>query len=100
MQDDIGLVSICTPPFTHTELAVAFLSAGKDVILEKPMAASLSECDAIIEAEKKSGRSVRHGSKPLQNTYCEFEENAGYRFDWRCRPCAGRFPMVAGACLR
>jgi predicted dehydrogenase len=53
---DIDLVSICTPPYTHAEIAVDFLNAGKNVLVEKPMAASLEECDAIIAAAKKSGK--------------------------------------------
>jgi predicted dehydrogenase len=51
----IDLVSICTPPYVHAEIAIAFLKAGKNVIVEKPMAASLEECDAMIKAAKKSG---------------------------------------------
>jgi predicted dehydrogenase len=51
----VDLVSICTPPYTHAEIAVACLKAGKHVIVEKPMAASLEECDAMIRAAKKSG---------------------------------------------
>jgi predicted dehydrogenase len=53
---DIDLVSICTPPFCHAEIAIDFLNAGKNVIVEKPMAASLQECDAMIAAAKKSGK--------------------------------------------
>ncbi|MCL2831760.1 MAG: Gfo/Idh/MocA family oxidoreductase [Treponema sp.] len=52
----IDLVSICTPPFVHAEIAIDFLKAGKNVIVEKPMAASLQECDAMINAAKKSGK--------------------------------------------
>jgi predicted dehydrogenase len=52
----IDLVSICTPPFCHAEIAVDFLGAGKNVIGEKPMAASLAECDAMIAAAEKSGK--------------------------------------------
>jgi len=57
-RDDIDLVSICTPPYTHAEIATDFLYAQKDVIVEKPMAASLEECDAILKAEKESGRTL------------------------------------------
>ncbi|MCL2213847.1 MAG: Gfo/Idh/MocA family oxidoreductase [Treponema sp.] len=53
---DIDLVSICTPPFCHAEIAIDFLNAGKNVLVEKPMAASLQECDAMIEAAKKNGK--------------------------------------------
>lgn len=54
-RDDIDLVSICTPPYTHADIACDFLLDGKHVILEKPMASSLEECDRILEAEKKGG---------------------------------------------
>ncbi|MEH7416892.1 Gfo/Idh/MocA family oxidoreductase [Neobacillus drentensis] len=53
---DIDLVSICTPPYTHAELSIAFLEARKNVLVEKPMASSLEECDAMNEAQKKSGK--------------------------------------------
>ena len=53
---DIDLVSICTPPFCHAEAVVDFLNAGKNVLVEKPMAASLQECDAMIAASEKSGK--------------------------------------------
>jgi predicted dehydrogenase len=53
---DIDLVSICTPPYCHAEIAIDFLKAGKNVIVEKPMAASLEECDAMIAAAKESGK--------------------------------------------
>jgi len=55
---DIDLVSVCTPPFCHAEIAVDFLNAGKNVLVEKPMAASLQECDAMIEAAEKSGKTL------------------------------------------
>lgn len=54
--DDIDLVSICTPPYTHAEIAIDFLKSGKDVILEKPMASSLEECDAILKAAHSNKR--------------------------------------------
>lgn len=44
---DIHLVSICTPPSTHAHIAIRLLKAGKHIIIEKPMAASLEECDEI-----------------------------------------------------
>jgi predicted dehydrogenase len=53
---DIDLVSVCTPPFCHAEITIDFLNAGKNVLVEKPMAASLQECDAMISAAKKNGK--------------------------------------------
>lgn len=56
LEQNIDLVSICTPPNTHADLAVHCLQAGKHVLLEKPMASSLEECDAILQATEKSGK--------------------------------------------
>ncbi|KKI93555.1 oxidoreductase [Bacillus sp. SA1-12] len=53
---DIDLVSICTPPYTHADTAIALLNAGKHVLVEKPMASSLEECDAMNAAAKKNGK--------------------------------------------
>ena len=53
---DIDLVSVCLPPSVHAEVAIAALEAGKHVVVEKPMASSLEECDAMIRAAGKSGR--------------------------------------------
>jgi predicted dehydrogenase len=52
---DVDLVSICLPPSAHAETAIFALEAGKHVLLEKPMAASLEECDAILAAATRSG---------------------------------------------
>jgi UDP-N-acetyl-2-amino-2-deoxyglucuronate dehydrogenase len=53
---DIHLVSICTPPYTHAEMSIDFLQAGKNVIVEKPMAMSLEECDAMIGAAEENNK--------------------------------------------
>jgi predicted dehydrogenase len=52
----IDLVSVCTPPFCHAEIAVKCLRAGLHVLVEKPMAASLEECDRMLAAAEESGR--------------------------------------------
>lgn len=53
-RDDIDLIDVCTPPYVHAEIAVNSLNAGKNVLVEKPMAASLQECDAMLEAAERS----------------------------------------------
>lgn len=55
-RDDLHLVSICTPPYTHAQIAVDMLHAGKHVLVEKPMASSLEECDRMLEAAEQSNR--------------------------------------------
>jgi predicted dehydrogenase len=56
LDDDIDLISICTPPYTHAALTVEFLEANKHVIVEKPMASSLEECDLMNEAAERTGK--------------------------------------------
>lgn len=53
---DIDLVSVCTPPYTHAETAIDLLNAKKHVLVEKPMASSLEECDAMNAAAQKNGK--------------------------------------------
>ena len=53
---DIDLVDVCTPPFVHAEISVNALNSGKNVVCEKPMAASLEECDAMLRARDRSGK--------------------------------------------
>jgi len=56
LQAGIDLVSVCMPPSFHAPVAIDFLHAGSHVIVEKPMAASLQECDDMIEAAQQSGK--------------------------------------------
>ncbi|NMA85254.1 MAG: Gfo/Idh/MocA family oxidoreductase [Epulopiscium sp.] len=57
-REDIHLISVCTPPYVHAEITIDFLKDGKNVVVEKPMAASLEECDAMIEVAKQSGKTL------------------------------------------
>ena len=54
-RDDIDLVDVCTPPYVHASISINCLRSGKNVICEKPMAASLEECDAMLRARDESG---------------------------------------------
>lgn len=47
-------VIITIPTFAHASLAIAAATAGKHIFLEKPMALSLEECDAIIHAIQRN----------------------------------------------
>src|SRR6185437_6700300 len=40
----IDAVYVCTPADSHAEYALAAIAAGKHVLVEKPMAGTLSEC--------------------------------------------------------
>ncbi|MEF2072625.1 Gfo/Idh/MocA family protein [Consotaella aegiceratis] len=53
---DIDVIDIATPPSTHRPMVEKALAAGKHVVCEKPLTASLADTDALIAAEKASGR--------------------------------------------
>ncbi len=52
----IDAVIIASPDQTHAELAIACIEASKPALCEKPLAATLGECRAVIAAEIKAGR--------------------------------------------
>ena len=54
-RDDIQAVCICTPSGLHAEQAIAAASAGKHVLVEKPMAIDLKGCDEMIAAARANG---------------------------------------------
>ena len=58
---DIAAVSVCAANFAHAELTIAALNAGKHVLCEKPMAITLAECEAMVEAAKKNGKFLMIG---------------------------------------
>ncbi|MCO6451142.1 MAG: Gfo/Idh/MocA family oxidoreductase [Caldilineales bacterium] len=60
------LAAICLPPFVHADAAVDLLDAGVNVLLEKPMAPTLAECDRILDAADRSGKLL---SVVAQNRY-------------------------------
>ena len=57
----IDAVDIVTPNHLHGEMGVAALEAGKDVLLEKPMAVTVAECDRLVAAAERSGRVLSIG---------------------------------------
>lgn len=58
---DVDAVIVSTPPSLHAEMTVAALRAGKHVLCEKPLARNRQECEAMIEAAKRSGRVLATG---------------------------------------
>jgi predicted dehydrogenase len=53
---DLDLIDICTPSGLHQAQAIAALQAGFHTVVEKPVAKSLAELDAVTAAESASGR--------------------------------------------
>jgi myo-inositol 2-dehydrogenase/D-chiro-inositol 1-dehydrogenase len=64
---NVDTIDVVTPNHLHAEIAVAALRAGKDVLLEKPMATTRAECDALLAAERETGRLVSVGHELRQS---------------------------------
>lgn len=58
---DVDAVSICTPNYLHAPMTIAAAEAGKHVLVEKPMATSLEEADAMIKAAADNNVSLMVG---------------------------------------
>lgn len=54
--DEIELVDICLPNHLHKETAIKALHAGKNVLIETPLAESLEDAAAILETASQCGR--------------------------------------------
>jgi len=65
----IDLVSNCTPPYVHAEIAINCMNNGVNVLVEKPMATCLAECDAMIAARDKNNVILACGA---QNRFLNF----------------------------
>ncbi|MBM4112229.1 MAG: Gfo/Idh/MocA family oxidoreductase [Phycisphaerae bacterium] len=67
----VNAVVVATPNDCHAEIAVRALEAGKHVLLEKPMATTVEECDRILNAMRPDGPRLqmgfvyRHAPAPL-----------------------------------
>lgn len=54
LDKEINVVHVCTPHFLHSPMAVKFLKAGINVLVEKPLALNYKEGKKIIKAQKES----------------------------------------------
>jgi predicted dehydrogenase len=59
--EQLDVVSVCTPNKFHAPCAIAALKAGCDVLCEKPMATTLKEADRMIAAAKAARRKLMTG---------------------------------------
>lgn len=55
---EVDVVHVVTPHFTHPELAIRAMEAGKDVFCEKPLAIHVSDAKRMIRVSEKTGRKL------------------------------------------
>jgi predicted dehydrogenase len=60
-QIELHAASVCVPTSAHAPVAGALLQSGIDVLIEKPIAASLAEADALIALAAQRGRILQVG---------------------------------------
>jgi hypothetical protein len=60
-QEDLDVIFVLNSDEYHAEAAIEAANAGKHVLIEKPMALTLSDADAIIEAEKRNDVKIMVG---------------------------------------
>jgi predicted dehydrogenase len=68
---EAAAVILATPTVTHAELALFYLGRGLDVLVEKPIAATLDEADSILAAARRAGRIVAVGHVERHNPAIE-----------------------------
>ncbi|MCZ6837300.1 MAG: Gfo/Idh/MocA family oxidoreductase [Planctomycetota bacterium] len=60
-RDDIDAVSICTPTSTHAPLAILSIQAGKNTLIEKPLALNSNDAAEVVEASTKTKLCIMPG---------------------------------------
>jgi predicted dehydrogenase len=68
---DLDAVVIATPPKTHAPLAIEALRAGLHTLVEKPLATSVAEAEAIVEAAEASSKILMTGHTYVYNAAVE-----------------------------
>lgn len=61
MIDRVDAVSVVVPTTGHREIALPFIEAGKHVLVEKPLAATVADAKAMVDAAKKKGTVLQVG---------------------------------------
>lgn len=51
----VRLVSVCSPTATHADIAIEAMRAGKDVLVEKPIALAVKDADRMLRESEKAG---------------------------------------------
>src|SRR6186713_2392926 len=94
---EIDIVYVVTPPALHPDFAIRAAKAGKHVISEKPMAASVVDCDRMIAACKEAKVQLGIGYRLHYDPYHqEMQRIAKTQELGRFEKMDGKFAYVLG----
>lgn len=57
-KEKLDMVTICTPHPAHKQPTIEALKAGANVLIEKPFASTLEDCDAMLSAAREAGKQI------------------------------------------
>jgi len=60
-RSEVDAVIVATPDWAHRDLCLEAAAAGKSMLVEKPLAMTVADCDAIIEAAENAGATLMVG---------------------------------------
>jgi len=90
----VDLVSVASPAVTHAAIVRAFLNAGAHVLVEKPIATSIEEADALISLAEQAGKILTVGHQErfvfAHTGLLDYEETPLEVSCWREGPWSGR----------
>lgn len=106
LQLELDAIAVITPNYTHKEIVIACLEAGKNVFCEKPMALTVADCNEMIGAVERTGKALQIGTQRRHSSVYKNLVNVirtkpvgkilqsnifDYRGDWRV-PEADEYP--------
>jgi len=90
----VDLVSVASPAVTHAAIVRAFLNTGAHVLVEKPIATSIEEADALISLAEQAGKILTVGHQErfvfAHTGLLDYEETPLEVSCWREGPWSGR----------
>ena len=88
---EVDAVTVATPDHLHREIGVAAAQAGKDVLMEKPLALTVDDCQAVIAAAQRAGSKLMVDFHNRWNPPLTYSSAALRPATWatRCSSAAG-----------
>ncbi len=74
-RDDVQGVILATPASSHHELGLKVMEAGKDVLVEKPLAMTTAECTDLVKFAEENGRVLMVGHTFIYNAAVKMIKN-------------------------